>query len=411
MRIPIPRGRISHHLHEDLAWFARAASTNLTDSKLITRFEHEFSRYVDQKHVIAFPFARTGIHSILKSLNLPPDAIVLMPPITIKPILDVVLSLKLRPIFVDINQSTVCFDESALMAATKSAPRVAILTYLFGIVPNVEQICKILRDADVFIIEDFSQCLNGTFRGRRIGTFGDVGVYSASSVKTLDTYGGGLVVTNDDKLAESLRTAQSQLSRPSRIRLLKKIFTNLTRNLVTQPLVFTLLTFPIVRFLAKRGGSDITKFTGDRDRSPLQQLPPEWFESFTSVQAAVGLQQLKQLDKKDALRIAAAKEINSFHNFSDRPIGDDGGKNVYWQYIVYADEFTHFQRELFAQGIDCATTSLVKISNLEQYPYQASTPNADRLYSNGVYLPCYHQLTKRQRARIGWALARLESKR
>lgn len=411
MRVPIPRGRISHRLREDITWFARAISSNLTASEVIVRFEHEFSEYVGQKHVITFPFARTGIHSILKSLNLPPDAIVLMPPITIKPILDVVLSLKLKPMFVDINQSTVCFDESALMEATKSAPRVAILTYLFGIVPNVEQICKILRDADVFIIEDFSQCLNGTFRGRRIGTFGDVGVYSASSVKTLDTYGGGLVVTNNDILAESLRTAQRQLSLPSRIRLLRKIFTDLIRNLVTQPLVFSLVTFPIIRLLAKHGGSEITKFTGDRDRSPLEQLPHEWFESFTSVQAEVGLQQLRQLDKKDALRIAAVTEINSLHHFSDRPIGDDGGKNVYWQYIVYADEFAHFQRELFAQGIDCATTSLVKISGLEQYSCRASTPNADRLYTNGVYLPCYHQLTKGQRARIGLALAKLESKR
>jgi len=411
MRVPIPRGRISHHLYEDIAWFVRAAGSNLTDSNMIVRFEQSFSEYVDQKHVIAFPYARTGIHAVLESLNLPPGAIVLMPPITIKPILDVVLSLKLKPLFVDINESTVCFDESALQEATKSAPRVAILTYLFGIVPDVEQICRILRDADVFIIEDFSQCLNGTFRGRRIGTFGDVGVYSASSVKTLDTYGGGLVITNDDMLAESLRKAQSQLSPPSRIRLLKKIFTDLIRNLVTQPFVFSLVTFPLIRLLARRGGSEMTKFTGDRDKRPLQQLPNEWFESFTSVQAAVGIQQLKQLDNKDSLRIAAITEINSFHNFSDRPIGDDGGRNIYWQYIVYADEFAHFQRELFAQGIDCATTSLVKISGLEQYPYQASTPHADRLYTNGVYLPCYHQLTKVQQSRIGAALAKLESAR
>ncbi len=411
MRSPIPRGRIAHRLHEDLAWLARATSANLTDSKLITRFEEAFSEYVGRRHAIAFPFARTGIHAVLKGLDLPPGSIVLMPPITIKPILDVVLSLNLRPLFVDINESTVCFDESVLREAAKSSPRVAILTYLFGIVPNVENICKILSDAGVFIIEDFSQCLNGTFRGRRIGTFGDVGVYSASSVKTLDTYGGGLVVTDDDTIASKLLAAQSQLSRPSRLRLLKKIFTDLVRNLVTQPLVFSLVTFPLIRLLTRRGSSEVIKFTGDRNKSPLQQLPQEWFEAFTSVQAAVGLQQLKQLHEKDARRIAAIEEINTLHNFADRPIGDDGGKNIYWQYIVYADQFARFQRKLFAQGIDCATTSLAKISGLEQYPYQGSTPNADRLYTNGVYLPCYHQLTKLQVARIGRALENLGSKR
>jgi len=411
MRVPIPRGRIAHRLYEDLAWFARATSANLTDSKMIARFEETFSEYVHRKHAIAFPFARTGIHAVLKNLNLPSGSIVLMPPITIKPILDVVLSLNLRPLFVDINESTVCFDESELREATKSSPRVAILTYLFGIVPNVENICKILSDAGVFIIEDFSQCLNGSFRGRQIGTFGDVGVYSASSVKTLDTYGGGLVVTDNDKIASELRKAQSQLSPPSRLRLLKKVFTDLIRNLATQPMVFGLATFPLIRLLTRYGGSKVSKFTGDRDISPLKQLPQAWFEAFTSVQAAVGLQQLKQLHEKDARRIGAIRELNSIHDFIDRPIGDDGGENVYWQYIVYADEFARFQRELFAQGIDCATTSLVNISGLEQYPFQGSTPNADRLYSNGVYLPCYHQLTKSQVARIGRALANLKTKR
>ncbi|MFA5775157.1 MAG: DegT/DnrJ/EryC1/StrS family aminotransferase, partial [Ilumatobacteraceae bacterium] len=241
----------------------------------------------------------------------------------------------------------------------------------------------------------------------RMGTFGDVGVYSASSVKTLDTYGGGLVVTSNEELAKSLRKAQEKLSRPSRIRLMRKIFTDLVRNLASQPLVFTIATFPLIRLLAKRGNSEFTKFTGDRDRNPLQEIPRQWFESYTSVQAAVGLQQLKQVDSKDKKRIAAISELNSLHNFTDRPTGADGGSNIYWQYIVYADEFKHFQQELFSQNIDCATTSLVKVSGLEKYPYQAVTPNADRLFTNGVYLPCYHQLTKSQRKRIGAALSKL----
>jgi perosamine synthetase len=410
MKLPISRGRISHTLFEDLVWLVRSVFSKINDSQTVTRFETTFAKYVGRKHCIVFPFARTGIHAVLKNLDLPEGSVVLMPPITIKPILDVVLDLKLVPVFVDIDQSTVCFSESALTDALKSSPRVAILTYLFGIVPDVEALCKTLRNAGVFIIEDFSQCLNGKFRGDQIGSFGDVSVYSASSVKTLDTYGGGFIFTDDDKMAKSLGDSQRELSKPSRSRLIKKVQTDLIRNFASQPIVFALLTFPVLRFLTWRGGSKLTKFTGDRDQQPLPSLPAEWFESYTSIQAKVGLQQLKQMEEKDTKRKSAINQINISHNFKDRPIGKDGGENVFWQYIVYADNFPEFQKQLTSRGVDCATTSLVKISGLESYPFQGVTPNADRLYSNGVYLPCYHQLTKTQISRISNALSELEPK-
>ena len=410
MKLPISRGRISHTLFEDLVWLVRSVFSKINDSQTVTRFETTFAKYVGRKHCIVFPFARTGIHAVLKNLDLPEGSVVLMPPITIKPILDVVLDLKLVPVFVDIDQSTVCFSESALTDALKSSPRVAILTYLFGIVPDVEALCKTLRNAGVFIIEDFSQCLNGKFRGDQIGSFGDVSVYSASSVKTLDTYGGGFVFTDDDEMSKSLGDSQRELSKPSRSRLIKKVQTDLIRNFASQPIVFALLTFPVLRFLTWRGGSKLTKFTGDRDQQPLPSLPAEWFESYTSLQAKVGLQQLKQMEQKDTKRKSAINQINISHNFKDRPIGKDGGENVFWQYIVYADNFPEFQKQLTSRGVDCATTSLVKISGLESYPFQGVTPNADRLYSNGVYLPCYHQLTKTQISRISNALSELEPK-
>ena len=410
MKLPISRGRISHTLFEDLVWLVRSVFSKINDSQTVTRFETTFAKYVGRKHCTVFPFARTGIHAVLKNLDLPEGSVVLMPPITIKPILDVVLDLKLVPVFVDIDQSTVCFSESALTDALKSSPRVAILTYLFGIVPDVEALCKTLRNAGVFIIEDFSQCLNGKFRGDQIGSFGDVSVYSASSVKTLDTYGGGFVFTDDDEMSKSLGDSQRELSKPSRSRLIKKVQTDLIRNFASQPIVFALLTFPVLRFLTWRGGSKLTKFTGDRDQQPLPSLPAEWFESYTSIQAKVGLQQLKQMEEKDTKRKSAINQINISHNFKDRPIGKDGGENVFWQYIVYADNFPEFQKQLTSRGVDCATTSLVKISGLESYPFQGVTPNADRLYSNGVYLPCYHQLTKTQISRISNALSELGPK-
>ena len=75
--------------------------------------------------------------------------------------------------------------------------KACIITYLFGIVPNMDEILAFKND-DIKIIEDFSQCLNGKFKQQKIGTFSDISIYSCSSIKTIDTFGGGLLLTNND---------------------------------------------------------------------------------------------------------------------------------------------------------------------------------------------------------------------
>ena len=64
-------------------------------------------------------------------------------------------------------------------------------------VPNLNELIKFCNKNKLFVIEDFSQCLNGKFENKKVGTFGDIGVYSSSKTKTLDVYGGGLCVTNN----------------------------------------------------------------------------------------------------------------------------------------------------------------------------------------------------------------------
>jgi perosamine synthetase len=261
-RAPIARGRVAHTLLEDIRWLLAACFGRMHDGTVVAQAEASFAAHVGREHCLVFPFARTAIHMTLRSLGLQPGDRVLLPPMTIKSILDVVLDLDLEPVFVDIDPATASFDSGELSRALEQRPKVAILTYLFGLVPDLDELMGRLTDAEVFVIEDFSQCLNGRWRDRAIGTFGDVSVYSASSIKTFDTFGGGFLVT------------------------------------------------------------------------------------------------------------------------------DDAGRAA----------------TLASRGVDCATTSLVLISDLKAYPYQGATPNGARLYRSGMYLPCYHQLREAEADRIAAAL-------
>lgn len=407
MALPISRGRISHTLLSEVGWFARGLVAPLSQEATIRRAEREFAEYVGRAECVVFPFARTAIWATLQELNLPRGSRVVMPPITIKPILDVVVHLGFEPVFVDIDPSTACFDERELTDAMRAKPAVAILTYLFGLVPNVEAIVRTLREANVFVIEDFSQCLNGEFGGRKIGTFGDVAVYSASSVKTFDTFGGGYALCDDQKLTAGLRRRQTELRPPRRSELLKTMGRNLARNLASSRLVFPALTYPLLRLATKFSKKAVGRFTGGRSTEPLAELPAAWFRKYTSVQAGVALAELPRVVARDVQRRTSIERIVTVSGVNDRPSGHPGQRHVYWQFIVYVADFPAARELLASHGVDCATTSLVLLTDLPRYPGQRETRHARRLYDRGVYLPCYHQLRDREIERISAAIKEL----
>lgn len=167
-QFPIARGRVSHKVREDFVALAGACFSGLENRKLLSAAEKAFAEYIGRSHCVVFPFARTAVHAILQTAKIKPGDKVLLPPVTIKPILDVVLDLGLEPVFVDIDPRTLGFDSRNLEEALKLGPKVAILTYLFGLVPDCGKLVSLLRAHDVFIIEDFSQCLNGEFAKKRL---------------------------------------------------------------------------------------------------------------------------------------------------------------------------------------------------------------------------------------------------
>ena len=390
--LAIPRGVIYHHLCDDFKRLFSCWTAQLDDIKAVKEFEGEFARLLGRKHCVAFPFARTAIYFILKAKNLPSGAEVIMPPITIKAILDVVLDLKLKPVFVDIDPETLSFDPDNLRRAITNNTRVIILTYLFGIVPNIEELLEVCGARDLSVIEDFSQCLNGFYKERKAGAFGDVGVYSASSIKTLDTYGGGLAVCDDDSIAENLRLSVATLLAPDRYALFKKILTDFIRNLATSRLVFTLFTLPAIKLLNRVRPNSVMKQTGERSSLMISELPEEWFHRYSSFQARVGLDALRTLEEVDFKRIANVERIKHGAKGLRVPKGVQGGRNVYWQFLVYFDNPLRVQRTLHSVKIDTASTSLMKISNLPAYPVQGYTPNADQLYTNSLFIPAHHNL-------------------
>lgn len=409
----IPRTVIYHPVGFDVRNLVRSVDglrgRSLVGSDAAVReLEGRFAKYVGASHAVAFPYARSAVYFALKSRNFAAGSEIIMPPITIKPMVDVVLALGLRPVFVDIERETLCFDVARLEDAITDRTRAILITYLFGIVPDVKTLMSQCRARGLFVIEDFSHNLNAKYEGKKLGTFGDVGVYSCSVTKTLDAYAGGLAVTDDETLLAALRGAQRTLRRAPAKRVRARIVRDLVWNVATRRWVFSLAVFPLLRLLRRASPRLEQRLTGARlGLKPVSELAEDYFEEFTWLQAQAGLAMLDTVEEEDARRIGNVESIREAcrQQLERFPRSLAGAENVYWQCMVYARDEEKVRSALARRGIDTGTTNLSLVCGLGIYPeYERRCPNAEYVKRNALYVPVYGRLTRRELERIQEAL-------
>jgi len=388
----IPRGKIYHKIFFDFKFLAKSFYLKLENHKVIEEFESLFAKNLNTKFCVSFPYARSAVYHSLKTQNFPVGSEIIMPPITIKPMLDAVLLLNLKPVFVDIDLDTLSFELEELKKAIGEKTKAVLLTYLFGIVPDIEKLFQIFRDKGLFVIEDFSQCLNGVFNGDFIGTFGDVGVYSSSSTKTLDTFGGGICITSSEDMYKKLKIIQNKLTKPSRKRIIKIIIQDLFRNILTSKLIFSLFTFQIIKFLEYLKNNSTIYMVGKRPTIISKEAPNFWFEKYSTIQAKAGIDILKKniIAKQDLNRIENTLKIKQHFKSLNFPLSNFG-VNVYWQCLVYSENVGRIRKIFRKNNIDTASTSLLLISELLENAKK--TQNAQYLINNSFFIPNYSYLT------------------
>ena len=388
----IARGRISHTLRQSLKYVFWSLFNDLSSKGYVSKLENLFASYIGRKHCIAFPHARTALYFLLREMDLPIGSKILMPALTIKPILDVVLSLGLKPVYVDYDLETYFFDLVELKENDYSDVKVMLATPIFGVVPNMADIKDFCTDNCINLIEDFSQCLNGTFNNKKVGTFGVASVYSASSIKTLDTLGGGFLVTDDTSLYKKLVKERDNLKNPNRWLLIKRSCVNLIRNIATMPFIFNLLTIYVIRVMTLRNRENALRQTGTRDKTRIENLPADWFVLYSSVQAKIGLENIGNILNNDDRRISFAKTHIKQIGISHFAKGVEGAHNVFWQLPIKTNNAEKFHNSLRSNGVDSALSSLQLISSLADYPGATELPNASVIFNHRLFIPCYAYL-------------------
>lgn len=180
----------------------------------VTEFENKLAAYIGTKHVVACANGTDALLLPLFAAGIGPGDAVFVPSFTFAATAEVVALAKAEPVFVDVDPQTYNIDVASLEAAIamikaegRLKPRAIIPVDLFGLTADYEAIMAIANREGLMVIEDAAQAIGGSSDGKMLGSFGAVGSTSFYPAKPLGCYGdGGAMFTNDDALAEQLRS-------------------------------------------------------------------------------------------------------------------------------------------------------------------------------------------------------------
>ena len=171
----------------------------------IRNFENHFSSYVDCKHGIAVSNGTVALHLALTALDIGEGDEVIIPDLTFAATINAVLHTNAVPVIVDVEEESWCINPKKISDAITHKTRAIIPVHLYGQSCNMEAIMELAIKYDLKVIEDCAEAHGASFRGRKVGSFGDVGCFSFFGNKIITTGEGGMCVTNNIDLMEKMR--------------------------------------------------------------------------------------------------------------------------------------------------------------------------------------------------------------
>ncbi len=357
--------------------------------------EEAFKERFHTKRAIIFPHARTALHFILKSINFEKGSEVLMTPLTIADMVNSIHTLGLKPVFVDIELDTFCIDTEKLKKSITPKTKAILVTYIFGIVPDIEKIQKIAQDHGLKLIEDCSQCFDASYKGRKIGTFGDAAFFSLTNFKVCSSLFGGMIITNDEKLADQLNKFRYNSLLPARgSMLLKLISKDLIYSVFFSRLFFSYFTYFIILILERIDpkityrlySGNIKVILGQHGNKLFEKFPADYLMDYTDVQADVGLASLARAKEVTDIRIKnGGLLLGLLQDISQISIPNilKDAVNVFWRFPIISNDMENLKSFLLKNGIDSAPTYLSLCSSEPGFEqYHASMPNAEKVKKN-----------------------------
>ncbi|RPH94021.1 MAG: DegT/DnrJ/EryC1/StrS family aminotransferase [Lysobacterales bacterium] len=329
-----------------------------SEGSFVNRLEAGMAQRCGRRHAVAVCNGSAALEAAVAALQLGPNDEVILPTFTIISCAAAVVRSGAVPVLVDCEPATWNMDVAQVAAAITPRTRAILAVHVYGLPVDMDPLLGLAREHGIKIIEDAAEMHGQTYRGRPCGSMGDISVFSFYPNKLVTTGEGGMLLTDDDALAERCRGLRNLCFLPQR------------------------------RFVHEELG---------------------WNFRMSNLQAAVGVAQLERLDG------SIDRKRRMGHRYTERLQGTTGielplarteaAENIYWVYGVVLDESVPFDaaeamKRLAARGIG---TRPFFWPMHEQPVFRRmglfenlSFPVAERLARRGFYLPSGLALTDAQ---------------
>ncbi len=177
----------------------------LTEGEYTKKFENEFAKYLGVKHALATTACTRAMELALRILGIGPGDEVIVPDFTHPATGNVVFIVGAKPVLVDIDLETYNIDPNAVSKAITKKTKAIIPVSLFGNPLDMKPLKELQEKHGFYIIEDAACSVGAEVDGEKVGSQADMTCFSFHPRKIITTGEGGMLVTNDDKLAEKAR--------------------------------------------------------------------------------------------------------------------------------------------------------------------------------------------------------------
>jgi len=339
------------YLYQESKDLAKQAIDNgdIAQGPNIELFEREFSSYCDRKYGVTCSNGTIALYLAIKALNLPENSEVILPSMTIISCLTAIIENNLKPVFCDIDPITYNIDFSSLKSKITPNTSAVIVVNTYGLVVDTDKLIEFKQEYPyIKIIEDASESHGATHKKIKAGSIGDISIFSFYTNKIVTTGEGGIILTDDNEIYNSLL----QL-----------------RNL---------------NFI---------------DRKKYIHSDAGFNFRLTNIQCAIGLGQLKNINKTIQQRKRVAFEYNKYFSNNPNiqiPFEDENYSNVYWYYgIIIKNNYDKVLAALNNHQIDYRHF----FYPLHKQPFINSEEvfeNSEYSFASGVLLPIFNELSDQE---------------
>jgi len=184
-------------------------SGNLVQGNYVKEFEAALQNYLNIKHVIVVSSGTAALHLSLMALDIKKSDEVIVPAFAFPATANVVELVGAKSVFVDITLDDFCMDASEIEETVTDKTKVIMPVHEFGQSAEMDKILTIAEKYNLEIVEDAACAIGTEFNNEKVGTFGKLGCFSFHPRKAITTGEGGAVATNDDDLAERIRSLRN----------------------------------------------------------------------------------------------------------------------------------------------------------------------------------------------------------